>query len=280
MKSLIKLAENPLQLEEEKEGKMVNNISKGRTVRGPRTKLSMAERIDRMERNQVSIAKALRTIAKGLYGAADDDDEHEPMDEPMDDYDEDEDPMAIDDIDDDDEDELSLDDDEYLGSDFAPYGGEKTKGERPADDTEQDEPEDVPGVSWEGDLTKTRKRRVGKAKVSKDDSSSNFGEKDDDIPGNRQLVPDKKNKDAGEYLIQGGSGDGQSAFSKAQLQAIANIFRSELRRASMVRKAEAPGVGTRDSKIEKGVDQDRMFDELKKRSFKEINALRVEIGDL
>ena len=285
MKSLIKLADNPLELDDkdEKESKMAKDdtkTNKGRKVSGPRMKLSDQERFDRLERSVGTISRAVRTMAKGMYKM--------PPDEGMggggmggmeDDYEEDADPMAVDDIDMEDEDELELGDD-YYGSDFDPYGGEEDKPERGEDDTLQDQPEDIPGISARGNAV--GKAKSSKSKVAKDDAASSYGEKDSDIPGNRPADMDKKDKDAGEYLIQGGPGDGPGPVSKATVRAISQIVRSELRRAGTLRKAETPGVGARDSKVDKAeaVDVDQLQNQMRGRSFQEINRFRVEIGDL
>lgn len=281
MKSLIKLAENPVDSEdEEKEDKMANTrTNKGRSVSGPRTKLMNADdRFDRIEKSIVSLARMVKHLAEG-------------DEEPMDDYAENEDPMAVDDIDGDDEDELELNlsDDEYFGSDFEPYGGELDRPERGGEETEQDEPEDIPGVSHEGDLSKGRvnRSRVNRSRVSKDDASSNFGEKDNDIPGNRPLEPDKKDKEAGEYLIQGGPGDGPGPISKGQARAIAQIVRGELAKAgvgpsAVAKSSDGPRIGTRGSKIDKGdaVDMDALREQARGMSFSELNRIRVGVGDL
>lgn len=291
MKSLILLAENPLGSENQKEKISMANtrVAKGRApLRGPRVKLSMDERIDRMEKSVGLLAKSVRSLAKGMY-SADEFGEEDPMmsEDPLGGYDENEDPMAVDGIDGADEDELELSED-FLG-DFDPYGGTEDHGEPDGEeDTYQDEPEDIPGVSHEGDLTKgrvnrarTNKGRINRSRLSKDDASGNFGEKDDDIPGNRRLVPDDKNKDAGEYLIQGGPSDGQGV-NKAQIDRMVDQrVRSALVKAGVIRKSDGPAPGA-NTKLEKSasVDHNQLFEDLKKRSWKEINQLRIELGDL
>lgn len=183
-------------------------------------------------------------------------------------YDEEEDPMAVDDIDGEDEDELELGDGEDFLSEFDPYGGEEDHGEPEDEATDQELPTNKARVN---------RARINRGRISKDDAASSFGEKDEDIPGNRQLDPDHKDKDAGEYLIQGGPSDGQ-AVQKALRKAV----RAELISAGLIRKADGPRVGA-NTKLEKSAPaptQAELFEKMKGRSFREINQLRVELGDL
>lgn len=284
-KGLIKLADNPVEPEYFGEEDTVNNgtaVAKGRKVGPARTKLSNSEeRLFRIENAVGSLANSVATLAKHM--AKDGDMGGEGF---MDDYDSEEDPMDIEMPDMEDEDELALSEDGYFGSDFDPYGGEDTVEEDSDEELAQWEPEDVEGVSHEGDVTKARvnrartnKGRINRARISKDNEASSFGEKDEDIPGNRPLDPDNKKRPATDWLIQGASDDGPGPVSKAVLQ---KAVRAELVRAGVIRKSTGPAPSG-SSKISKASADPTMYDLVmagKERSFQELNRARIAFGQM
>ena len=276
--SLIKLAENPSQIEkadddsmdyEEEEESSMDEVNKGRTVSGPRTKLSNAaeDRFSRIENSITELAKAVSDVAKsnaalikgfggGGFPPAQ---EEQPMPPMEDDFggemgggDE----FGA-------EDDLDLGAENMFGGNFDPYGGDQQADMRGGDVTMQLRPDQM----------------VRNAKVAKDDSSSNFGEKDSDIPGNRKLVPDDKEKSAEEVLIQGGPSAGYSV-NKAQLNAIAKAVAAELRKSTVAKSAQSPEVSN--SQIAKAqpetFDVDALMQSAVKKSFGELNRERVKMG--
>lgn len=128
--------------------------------------------------------------------------------------------------------------------------------------------------------------------VSKDDAASSFGEKDSDVPGNRPY--DQTSPGESDTIIQGGPAAGPGPVSKSrdggitpkQLQRmINNSVRDAMESmgvASIVHKSDGPGVGTSSQigKADADIDIGDLFTQLKGRSFREINALRVQMGDL
>lgn len=288
--SLIKLAENPLakadddsmDYENEEESSM-GDLNKGRSVSGPRTKLSNAEEVQEIKSSVAELSKAVRALAKSQQtvlakfgGGFPPMEEEEPM-PPMGGGDEFGGGAEFGGGDDfgggdefgggfgeEGEDDLDLGAENMFHSDFDPsYGGNEQAQMRGGDVTMQVRPDQM----------------VRNAIVSKDDSSSNFGEKDSDIAGNRKLDPDNKDKSADEYLIQGGPSAGQGV-NKALLKAIAREVVSELSKSKVAKSAEAPHVGN--SQIAKGetVDFNALQESAVKLSFKDLNRMRVEAGDL
>ena len=126
------------------------------------------------------------------------------------------------------------------------------------------------------------------APLSKDDEASTFGEKDRDVPGNRPFDP--RNVGDDDTVIQGGPSAGPGPVMKStvtltpkQLQAMINrSVREALEsaRSSTIHKSNGPRIPG-SSKIGSPEPQlDQVFSQLKQRSFREINRLRTELGDL
>lgn len=282
--SLIKLAENPLKkadddsmdYQDEEEPSMDEQINNGRKVSGPRTKLSNAaeERFSRIENSISELAKSMGELARsnsamlkgfGGGGGFPPPAQEEPM-PPM----EDEfggDMGGAPEMGGGDEfgggDDLDLGAGDMFGGEFDPYGGEQQAQMRGGDVTMQLRPDQM----------------VRNARLAKDDSSSNFGEKDSDIPGNRKLDPDNKDKSADEVLIQGGEGAGASvnkAFAKAVAQELYSLNKSRVAKSS-----NSPDVANSQiSKAQAPVDSGELMQSAVKLSFAELNRKRVEIGDL
>lgn len=256
-----------------------NTLAKGRKVNGPRTKLAASVRLANVEEAVVSLADSMAIMAKAYLRKEDDmmatppvEDDENAFDDGGDEFaggedEELEPPMDL----------MNMADD--FDSDFDPYGGTEDDGGayREGEDTENEL-----GIH-DGDLTKairkaaTAVRPLNRARVRKDDAASSFGEKDDDLPGNRANVPDDKGKPAEQYLIQGGSGDGPGPVSKALRKAV----RQELISAGVIKKAQSPRIGGGDSQINKGEPtMSELLEISTKLSFAELNRKRVEIGDL
>lgn len=270
-RSLIRLADNPVEPEKfytdeddsQEDGDMNDRTNKGRAVRGPRTKLASADRFDRIERAVGTLAASVQQLAKANQammkaGGFD----------VMDDYDEDQDPMDVEMPDDEDEDELQLaDEDGYIHSDFDPYGGEDDLGEPEEEPTEQELPTNKARVN---------RARVNRARLSKDDAASSFGEEDDDVPGNRPLDADNKDRPASDYVIQGGSDAGPGPVSKAVLS---KAVRAELVKMGIVKSAKSPAAAGASSKISKADPEPSMMDLVdsgRKLSFQQLNRARFD----
>jgi hypothetical protein len=276
-RSLIKLAENPDlgygedpndslgdqgsgdnykyddMAESSVEDEMDEGFQKGRAVRGPRTKLNNSEEITAIRRGLGDLAKAVNAIARVQKAILD-----------KGGFDEEEDPMGF------------PEEDEF-GGDEEGFGDEDEFGEE----------EEMMSLS------RTKKSngsaRTG-AKVSKDDAAGgSFGEKDSDTPGNRPYDMTSPGED--DTIIQGGPAAGPGPISKGettitprQLEAMINRSVQNAMKASgssRVNKAEAPRVGSQpSSKIEKAVDVEQIFGQTKELSFKQINQMRTDIGDL
>ncbi len=264
----------------------MNTVSKGRKVTGPRTKLAATVRLANLEEAVVSLADSMAIMAKAYLRKEDDmmatppvkEDDESGFDDGADEpgggeEDELEPPMDL----------MSMADD--FDSDFDPYGGTEDDGGsyREGEDTENEL-----GIH-NGDLTKAIRRaagavrplnraRVNRARVNKDDAASSFGEKDEDIPGNRPNVPDDKGKPAEQYLIQGSGGDGPGPVSKALRKAV----RAELVGMGLIKKATSPRIGGGDSQVNRGAEPsyNKLVEQGAKLSFAELNRKRVEIGDL
>lgn len=258
-----------------------NTVSKGRKVNGPRTKLAATVRLANLEEAVVSLADSMAIMAKAYLRKEDDmmatppvEDDENGFDDGADEFgggeeDELEPPMDL----------MNMADD--FDSDFDPYGGTEDDGGsyREGEDTENEL-----GIH-DGDLTKAIRKAAGavrplnRARVNKDDAASSFGEKDEDIPGNRPNVPDDKGKPAEQYLIQGGPGDGAGPVSKAFRKAV----RAELVGMGLIKKASSPRIGAGgDSQVNKGGEPsyNELVEQGAKLSFAELNRKRVEIGDL
>lgn len=296
LESLIKLAENPLSKADKpldddsmdyEEEKPEMEVDKGRKVSGPRTKLTNSEdRISMIENSVRDLAKSVQALAKSQQAiltkhmnyAEDDMDDHgmgggpqmggpamkppmeKPQFPPMDDH-------GGDDFGN--EDDLDLGANEAWGE-FDPYGHEDEVPFRGQDETYQRVPMNM------------SERPLNRARIAKDDSSSNFGEKDSDIPGNRPLVADDKETPATQYLIQGDGGDGPGPVSKAFVNQVVKAVVAELSKSKITKSVDSPDVGS--SQVSKSMDVepnvDQLQTDLSKLTFGQINRLRVEVGDL
>jgi hypothetical protein len=233
------------------------SMRKGRRVSGPRVKLSIDKRMTSIENAIIDLAETVSSLAQSnsVVGKAvlarlrkeDEDDEDEK------------------------EDKAKVGKARIRKEDYESetgIGGTKDAGD---DRTSEDETKNDLGIT-EGDLTKGRR-------LAKDDAASSFGEKDDDMPGNKPAGIDEKDKGPGDYLIQGDSSDGPgptvSAAFKADLdKAVSDVYA----RHGIIMKAQGPRTGT--GGTERNVDVDGLFAKARDMSFRELNRKRVEVGDL
>ena len=155
--------EDPAELEQ---GSMYRSqVRRGKRVAGPKTKLMASEAtLDRMEsavvelaENQASMARSIAGLAKAVLSKADDDDD-----------------------DDDSKEDKSRTASKDAGSEFQPYGGTKDDGS-PESKNSEESTQNEAGLQDPKGTTEVGKSRA----VRKDDASGNYGEKDNDVPGNR-----------------------------------------------------------------------------------------------
>lgn len=285
--TLIRLASNPFSQEADT-AMTTTAVQKGRPVSGPRTKLAAQQApltkadgvaivrlMQDTQRATLSLARSVQILAKSRIS-------NETM------Y-QDDDMMAVPPVEDEQgmdgmdaqpqglpeeqpQDLMSMAED--FDSDFDPYGDTQDAGGeyREGEDTEQEL-----GIH-SGDLTKARRgRTVSRARIRKDDAASSFGEKDEDIKGNRANVPDDKGKPAEEFLLQGDTGDGPGISNALIRKAV----QQEFSRMGIVRKAAPGGAHVPASVVNKAeVDEWTLFEQMKGRSFADIAKCRTEMGDL
>lgn len=271
---LIRLADNPFaedelgdelappeELPEEElppeEDDLEMGMYKGRRVSGPRTKMAAsAVRLARIERavadqseTVASLARSVSILGKAVLATLRKEDE--------------------------DEDEDKEDKSVRKGKVGKQYesetdiGGTKDVGE---DRTADDETMNAPGLQDECGATEL------KARVAKDDASGNFGEKDEDIPGNRPAGIDEKDKSPEEYLIQGDTSAGTGPVSKAVTAELDKAIAGVLAQHGIVRKAAGPRPGT--GSPEPTVEVDALFERARGMTFRELNAWRAQVGDI
>jgi len=180
--------------------------------------------------------------------------------------------MALDsDEDSEDEEEELLppeDEDVELGesaseSDFSPYGSTDLGSPESYSGSESDT-KNVPGL-----VSMARK-----TKVSKDDASSNFGEKDGDVPGNPPITPDTKDWAADATIIP----KSKMGPTLKKLFDDMGEIKGALVSAGIIKKAAAPTVGKTPATPEP--DLGAMEDRVRNMSFQEINRFRAAVGDL
>lgn len=248
--------EDPAELEQ---GSMYRaQVRRGKRVSGPKTRLMASEAtLDRMENavvelaeNQASMARSIAGLAKAFLSKTDDDDDEDSKED------------------------KSRTANKDAGSEFQPYGGTKDDGSpesKNSEESTQNEPglQDPKGSS-----------EVGKAKTNKDDASGNYGEKDNDIPGNRQADVDEKDKPAEEYLIQGGPGDGTGPVSKAVQTDLDTAVSSVLAKHGIIKKAVGPAPGNATVETGAAPNMDDLFDQARGMSFSDLNNIRVASGEL
>jgi len=148
-------------------------------------------------------------------------------------------------------------------SDFSPYGSSDLGSPESYSGSESDT-KNVPGL-----VSMARK-----TKVSKDDASSNFGEKDSDVPGNPPITPDTKDWPADQTIIP----KSKLGPTLTKLLKETAEIRSALVSAGLIKKAAAPTVGK--TTPEAQPDLGDLESRARSMSFKELNQFRVAVGDL
>lgn len=128
---------------------------------------------------------------------------------------------------------------------------------------------------------------AAKGRLAKDDKWSNFGEKDSDIPGNAPVVPDTKEW-PGDQTVVDGSGGGLSGMAPSGVKGIAkslealhaqvSAIEKALQSVGIVYKAAAPTVGA--GAPGQDVDLADLEERARQMSFRELNRLRAEMGEL
>ena len=245
--------EAPFGEEPEDDMSGMYSMRKGRKVSGPRLKLSTEQRLSGIENAMVSLAETVASLAQSsstvgkavLARLQKDDDE--------------------------DEDDESKTDKRRVRKQYESDTGIGDTKDVGDDRTAEDETKNDLGIT-EGDLTKGRR-------LAKDDAAGNFGEKDDDIPGNKVAGIDEKDKGPEDYLLQGDSSDGPGPTVSNAVRAEIDKAVSEVyARHGIVMKAQGPRTGTGSSSPT--LDVDGLFAAARGMSFQELNRKRVEIGEL
>lgn len=262
--------------EEELEGGMYRaRVSRGRKVSGPRTKLASAGQVNRIERaivdladTQTSLAKSVATLAKAVINRADDDDDDSKEDKSAKTAKTAKAQKAQTSKATSKKSKKSQD----MGSDFQPYGDTEDEGDPESQDPEESTMNE-PGLQDPKGATELKN-----SGVKKDDASGNFGEKDSDIPGNREAGIDEKDKSAEEYLIQGGPGDGPGPVSKAVRTEIDSAVSSVLAKHGILRKSRGPAPGNSQVETGQSVEIDGVFEQARNMSFRQLNKIREESG--
>jgi hypothetical protein len=232
-------------------------MRKGRKLRGPRVKLSVDGRISNLEKGVADLAETVASLAKSttFLGKAviarlqkeDDEDEDDAKEDKA---------------------KVRKGVAKVRKADYASDTGVGATKDVGDDRTSQEETENETGIT-EGELT------LGQ--VRKDDAAGNFGEKDEDMPGNAPAGIDEKDKSPDDYLLQGGPGDGPgpqvSAAVKAELEKAVNAVYA---RHGILRKAQGPRPGTGSGAAAQG--DEAAFTKIKDLSFRQINQMRTELG--
>lgn len=256
---LLRLAENPVAEEddedlesllgdeddEEDEASLKEEIAEMRKSQGEQAKIML------------SLTRSLSAIAKHVMALQSDDDEEEELEATPGTPDSEEDVMEK--------------GESAAESDFSPYGdadlGEPDEGEPEMDArsaASSDRAETDPGL-----VSLQKKSR--KSVVRKDDSSSNFGKKDSDIPGNPPVTPDTKDWPADQTVIP------HSGLGPTLKKELAEI-RAALVGAGIIKKSMSPHPGVRTE--EPAPDIQKLEERARDMSFQELNRWRAQCGDL
>ena len=121
---------------------------------------------------------------------------------------------------------------------------------------------------------------ANKAVIRKDDATGDsFGEKDDDLVGNRPF--DQTERDPYGTLINGEASDGPGPITKSYVDGlVAKAVSDTLASVGIASTAPSVGGGSMLSKSMPSVDVDGLKTDFASRSFAEINRARDEMGDL
>lgn len=162
-------------------------------------------------------------------------------------------------------------------SEFTPYGesdlgepetGADTEEEPAIPAAESERAESDPG------LVSLQKKSAKKSQVKKDDASSNFGEKDSDVPGNPAVTPDTKDWPEDQTVIP----HSDLAPTLQKLLKENKEMRDAMVAGGLIKKAQPRGVGKRTE--EPQPDLPAMEERARGMTFQELNHWRAECGDL
>jgi len=158
------------------------------------------------------------------------------------------------------------------------YSGTSDQGEPDVpEDTETDPAIEGAGTeNAEGDpgLVSLATKKVRKSKVKKDDASSNFGEKDSDVPGNPAVTPDTKDWPADQTVLP--HSDLAPTLQKLQKQ-LAQMQKAMVA-GGLIKKAQPRGIGVRTE--EPQPELPKLEEQARGMTFRELNRMRSECGDL
>jgi hypothetical protein len=124
--------------------------------------------------------------------------------------------------------------------------------------------------------------------LAKDDKWSNFGEKDSTVPGNAPVTPDTKDWPADQTVVDGRGGGlsgmaphGVRGINKSveELNAKVALLEKALEAAGIVVKALPTTIGAPDAQGQQITLEDA-FEKARSLSFRELNRLREQMGEL
>lgn len=269
------------------------DVTKGREVHGPRTKLASEDRLSSLEHGLSEMQKSMQTLAGGMALILK---SNRLLAKHMDAYDGADDAMGQGGA-------APMRDDRFGGGGAGGMGA-GGMGDGDADDEFLDDLDNADGGMGmaqppmnmgQPPAFKGRRGRSRRA-LNKDDAASSFGEQDDDTPGNRPFDPtDTEEKDT---VIQGGAGAGPGPVSKslprmdARTQrlidaAVAKALEAQRREDSTVLKSTAPSPNGSSSSAEAAMgsttnkgfyDVDPTDPKITGKSFGELNRLRADLG--
>lgn len=124
----------------------------------------------------------------------------------------------------------------------------------------------------------TQKGYAGEADVNTDEHDSPFGEKDADLDGNEDSPAGEQGGDSEDETF----GPGGMAYSKAILSELKKLTRqmSGQDEGQVISKASVPSGSGRQRNQPEGIITREQQEEAKKRSFRDLNRLREQTGDL
>lgn len=258
-KRLLKLAENPVAEEDDDDLESLLGDESDEE-----DEPSLKEEIAEMRKSQTETAKIMLSLTRSLSAIAkhvmalQSSDEEEELEATTSTPDSEEDVMEK--------------GESATESDFSPYGssdlGEPDEGvtETPAMSAASSE-----RAASDPGLVSLKAKSSQKSVVRKDDSSSNFGQKDSDIPGNPPVTPDTKDWPADQSVIP------HSGLSPTLKKEIAEI-RAALVSAGIIKKAQSPTPGVRTE--EKALDLQALEDRARNMTHRELNHWRIACGEL
>lgn len=161
-------------------------------------------------------------------------------------------------------------------SEFSPYGSSDLGEPDVPEETETDPA--LEGAAKENADTDpglvSLAKKGGKSKVEKDDASSNFGEKDSDLPGNPAVTPDTKDWPADQTVIP----HSDLAPTLQKLLKRVNAMQKVMVAKGLIKKAQPRGIGVRTDDAQP--DLPELEEQARGMTFQELNRMRSQCGDL